>query len=137
MRVNVYAEEMTDRVELVEKQGFLGLRFYTELPISDGKVLHQGPFIHREGDDDSAAVTFWGKRSMIPLLKRSLSLLEAHYDAKLVQGREANYEKLAIPKRERHNFEDGTICTKCRVYKSSVQDGFATEHCAGDSIAAG
>lgn len=38
MRVNVYAEEMTDRVEIVSKQigqeTFTGLRFYLELPVS-------------------------------------------------------------------------------------------------------
>jgi hypothetical protein len=65
MRVNIYAEEMTDRVEIVEKiidgVTFTGLRFYLELPATvDGKQ-YQGPFTHRPGDDDSAAVTFWGK----------------------------------------------------------------------------
>lgn len=34
MRVNVYAEEMTDRVEIVEKGEFTGLRFYLELPVT-------------------------------------------------------------------------------------------------------
>ncbi|MEJ0006633.1 MAG: hypothetical protein WDM77_09810 [Steroidobacteraceae bacterium] len=38
MRVNVYAEEMTDRIEIIEKQiggvTFTGLRFYLELPAS-------------------------------------------------------------------------------------------------------
>lgn len=36
MRVNIYAEEMTDRVEIISKevdgQEFTGLRFYLELP---------------------------------------------------------------------------------------------------------
>ena len=38
MRVNVYAEEITDRIELVTKttdEGtFTGVRFYLELPVS-------------------------------------------------------------------------------------------------------
>lgn len=36
MRVNIYAEEMTDRVEIIEKETgdgtFTGLRFYLEGP---------------------------------------------------------------------------------------------------------
>jgi hypothetical protein len=45
MRVNIYAEEMTDRVELVTKQtaegSFTGIRFYLELPVtmSDGEQV--------------------------------------------------------------------------------------------------
>lgn len=71
MRVNVYAEEMTDRVEIISKEidghRFTGLRFYLELPCTipdgtqdSGQRNVSGPFIHRPGDDDSAAVTFWG-----------------------------------------------------------------------------
>lgn len=68
MRVNIYSEELTDRVEIVTKivdgKEFFGLRFYLELPATlndiDGKPQQIcGPFIHRAGDDDSAAVTFW------------------------------------------------------------------------------
>lgn len=84
MRVNVYAEEMTDRVELIAKtidgREYVGLRFYLELPATtkDGQQ-HQGPFIHRPGDDDSSAVTFWGKRDMRVLLKKALAMLDQHY----------------------------------------------------------
>ena len=58
MRVNVYAEEITDRVEIVEKeidgQKFTGLRFYLELPVTLAEGQHtRGPFIHHPGDDDS------------------------------------------------------------------------------------
>ena len=85
MRVNVYAEEMTDRVELVEKEGYIGLRFYLYLPVTtpDGQV--RGPFRHKpetylsELDDDSSAVTFWGKRDLRDNLRRALALLERHY----------------------------------------------------------
>lgn len=68
MRVNIYAEELTARVEVIEKptegKCYYGLRLYLELPISvpspnGTAVSHRGPFIHKMGDDDSAAVTFW------------------------------------------------------------------------------
>jgi hypothetical protein len=68
MRVNIYAEEMTERVEIISKeiegQTFTGLRLYLELPatiytgLNGTPVQVQAPFIHRPGDDDSAAVTF-------------------------------------------------------------------------------
>jgi len=105
MRVNVYAEEITDRVEIVEKEvegnKFTGLRFYLELPtslpkgvylggtevghalyepVSDNSPINvKGPFYHRHGDDDSAAVTFWGKRDLRTVLAKALSLLDEHY----------------------------------------------------------
>ncbi len=100
MRVNVYAEEMTDRIEIISKeiegQTFTGLRFYLELPVSEaahgarvGNVKEEnftkdvrqvkGPFIHRFGDDDSAAVTFWGKKDLRKVLTQALLALDAHY----------------------------------------------------------
>lgn len=88
MRVNVYAEEMTDRVEIISKtidgQTFTGLRFYLELPCTipapDRNTINvRGPFIHRPGDDDSAAVTFWGKRDLRDMLRKALAMLDAHY----------------------------------------------------------
>lgn len=57
MRINVYAEELTQRTELVTKQPdnhpgttFYGVRFYLASP----DVLHVTP-----DDDDSSAVTLW------------------------------------------------------------------------------
>lgn len=83
MRVNVYAEEMTDRVEIIEKviegQTFTGLRIYLELPATVNGEQYQGPFIHRPGDDDSSAVTFWGKRDLREVLRKALAQLDAHY----------------------------------------------------------
>ena len=85
MRVNVYAEEMTDKVEIVEKVAdgnrFTGLRFYLELPVTLGSAQAQGPFIHRPGDDDSSAVTFWGKQDLRKMLRTALRKLDAYYDA--------------------------------------------------------
>lgn len=85
MRVNIYAEEMTDRVEIVSKtidgQEFTGVRFYLELPatITDAAGAFpqnvRGPFIHRPGDDDSAAVTFWGKKDSAFAFVKAIQLL--------------------------------------------------------------
>lgn len=101
MRVNVYAEEMTDLVEIISKEidghKFTGLRFYLQLPVSlvdygegrtryaekndqHGVVQYQGPFYHRPGDDDSSAVTFWGKRDLRKVLRKALAMLDEHYD---------------------------------------------------------
>lgn len=86
MRVNVYAEEMTERVEIISKeidgQKFTGLRFYLELPVFDGR---EGP---RPGDDDSSAVTFWGKQDLRVVLRRALDLLNSHYDGGALVGKE-------------------------------------------------
>lgn len=92
MRVNVYAQEISERVEIVEKRGengekFYGVRIYTELPVTTplpGKGgVHQvkGPFIHHDGDDDSAAVTFWSlsrtKRVLEKAVKQINEFLES------------------------------------------------------------
>ena len=89
MRVNIYAEEMTDRLEIIGKeidgQTFTGLRFYLELPVTVGydeagqPINKQGAFIHRPGDDDSSAITFWGKRDLRETLKIALAMLDEHY----------------------------------------------------------
>ncbi len=54
MRLNIYSEELTERVEKVTKEAnghtFYGLRFYLKSP----PELH-----HTAEDDDTSAVTFW------------------------------------------------------------------------------
>lgn len=86
MRVNVYAEEMTNRIEVIEKTTdnglFTGLRFYLELPVSVTGGQVKGPFMHHPGDDDSAAVTFWGKQDLRKALIAALDALDDHYEAK-------------------------------------------------------
>jgi hypothetical protein len=89
MRVNVYAEELTDRVEIIEKKNadgvFTGVRFYLELPVTMGDPPSRqvrGPFMHRPGDDDSSAVTFWSRRDLRGLLARAIELIDAHHAAK-------------------------------------------------------
>ena len=97
MRVNVYAEEMTDRLELVKKtingRTYTGLRFYLELPVTlpydDGRHFHppmRGPFMHLGEDDDSAAVTFWGKQDLRKVLRAALELLDRHYAERDAHG---------------------------------------------------
>ena len=85
MRVNVYAEEMTQRVE---KEGFTGIRFYLYLPVTDGQNQIAGPFMHKPDDDDSAAVTFWGKRELRGMLKQALALIDDHATAEEQQQAE-------------------------------------------------
>lgn len=88
MRVNVYAEEQTDLVDVIEKDGFTGVRFWLHLPVTvnDGNGTPdrqiQGPFMHHPEDDDSSAVTFWGKKDMRTALRKALNLLDKHYDGK-------------------------------------------------------
>lgn len=92
MRVNIYAEEMTERVELVIKEveghQFTAVRFYLYLPVTDTRTGQQvqGPFMHRAGDDDSSAVTFWGKKDLRPLLRKALDLLDNHYERGVKHG---------------------------------------------------
>jgi hypothetical protein len=100
MRVNVYAEEMTDRVEVISKTTedgeFTGLRIYLELPVTVPRIIDgcdagetenvRGPFVHRPGDDDSAAVTFWGKRDLRDVLLKAVAALDAHHAAKRVRA---------------------------------------------------
>ena len=61
MRINVYAEELTDEIELVTKtvtddefgtRTFYGIRMYLLSP----KELH-----HSVEDDDRSAITYWVK----------------------------------------------------------------------------
>lgn len=86
MRVNVYAEEMTDRIQIINKEiegsTFTGLRLYLELPATVNGHQYQGPFMHSPGDDDSSAVTFWGKRDLRLVLRKMLGQLDAHYAAR-------------------------------------------------------
>ena len=83
MRVNIYAEEITERVEIIAKEinghTFTGLRFYMELPATVDGQQYQGPYMHGLGDDDSAGITFWGKRDFRKVLRKALALLDDHY----------------------------------------------------------
>jgi hypothetical protein len=107
VRVNIYAEEMTDKVEIIAKEidghTFTGLRFYLELPVTvggrdgahrsvEGPQVYPpingepaqvtGPFIHRPGDDDSSAITFWGKQDLREVLHKAIAMLDEHYNSR-------------------------------------------------------
>jgi hypothetical protein len=105
MRVNIYAEELTDLVEVIQKTTdggtFTGLRIYLQLPVTTTAVVQdmeaaaegiltvkevmkqtRGPFLHAPGDDDSSAVTFWGKRDLRTVLHVMMEKLNQHYGEK-------------------------------------------------------
>lgn len=102
MRVNIYAEEMTDRVEIVEKETldgkFTGVRFFLYMPVSIGEGgIVKGPFIHRRFDDDSSAITFWGKKDLRVMLVRALELLDNPH----VYDVASNFQNLTAAEPER------------------------------------
>jgi len=88
LRVNVYGEEITDRIELVEKRvvepiskrntqtyTFYGIRFWLKFP-------NQPWWIHRkvdgQPDDDSSAITIWSddKTKLRVMLEQAIGVLD-------------------------------------------------------------
>lgn len=82
MRVNIYGEELTEKVEVVKKtvdqRLFVAIRFY----------LKSHPDLHHSVDDnDESAVTFWvpwtretGNQfdKLVNILSEAVDLLEEH-----------------------------------------------------------
>ena len=59
MRINVYSQELTDEVNVIEKESNTGL-IYTAVQL----MLHSSPLLHHPPkDDDRSAVTFWLPKS--------------------------------------------------------------------------
>lgn len=59
MRINVYSQELTDEVQVVEKTSNTGL-VYSAVML----MLHSSDVLHRPPqDDDRSAVTFWLPKS--------------------------------------------------------------------------
>ena len=59
MRINVYSQELTNEVNVVEKESNTGL-IYSAVQI----MLHSSPMLHHPPeDDDRSAVTFWLPKS--------------------------------------------------------------------------
>lgn len=59
MRINVYSQELTDEVNVVEKVSNTGLT-YSAVQL----MLHSSPKLHHPpADDDRSAVTFWLPKS--------------------------------------------------------------------------
>jgi hypothetical protein len=84
MRVNVYAEEMTLKTEIISKKigrrTFTGVRFFLKSP----KSLHHG-----KKDNDSSAVTFWGKQDLRKVVMKALRALDKHYEERYQQKKSA------------------------------------------------
>lgn len=59
MRINVYSQELTSEVVLVEKTSNTGVTYHAAQ-----LVLHSSPMLHHPPqDDDRSAVTFWLPKS--------------------------------------------------------------------------
>lgn len=59
MRLNVYSQELTDEVVLLEKPSNTGVTYHAAQ-----LVLHSSPMLHHPPqDDDRSAVTFWLPKS--------------------------------------------------------------------------
>ena len=74
MKINVYNEELTERVGFVTKIAGTGVKFYgISFFLASPQELHSSP-----SDDDSSAVTFWGDTSekLHGLLSRALKEIE-------------------------------------------------------------
>lgn len=59
MRINVYSQELTDEVALIEKGSNTGVVYHAAQ-----LILHSSPMLHHPPeDDDRSAVTFWLPKS--------------------------------------------------------------------------
>ena len=59
MRINVYSQELTDEVVLIEKESNTGVVYHAAQ-----LILHSSPMLHHPPlDDDRSAVTFWLPKS--------------------------------------------------------------------------
>lgn len=59
MRVNIYSQELTDEVKLVEKVSNTGVVYHAvQFILHSSEKLHHPP-----ADDDRSAVTFWLPKS--------------------------------------------------------------------------
>lgn len=59
MRINIYSQELTDEVNLIEKESNTSI-VYSAVQF----MLHSSPLLHHPpADDDRSAVTFWLPKS--------------------------------------------------------------------------
>lgn len=79
--MNVYSDELTSRLEIVERKTeageFIGLRIYIETPVTlknehGMKQIVRGPFEKIDGDDDTSAVTLWVRSDAPDMLLKLL-----------------------------------------------------------------
>jgi hypothetical protein len=60
MRINIYSQELTYEVKVIEKESNTGL-VYSAVQL----MLHSSPMLHHPpADDDRSAVTFWLPKSL-------------------------------------------------------------------------
>lgn len=70
MRINVYSQELTNEVNVIEKVSNTGLT-YTAVQL----MLHSSPMLHHPpADDDRSAVTIWLPKSRSRRLELSMTL---------------------------------------------------------------
>ena len=59
MRINVYSQELTNEVHLIDKASNTGIVYHAVQ-----MMLHSSPMLHHPpADDDRSAVTFWLPKS--------------------------------------------------------------------------
>lgn len=59
MRINIYSQEITDEVQMIEQESNTGIR-YSAVRI----ILHSSSKLHHPPkDDDRSAITFWLPKS--------------------------------------------------------------------------
>lgn len=59
MRINIYSQELTDEVSLLQKESNTSV-IYSAVQF----ILHSSPMLHHPpADDDRSAVTFWLSKS--------------------------------------------------------------------------
>lgn len=83
MRINVYSQELTEEVKVIEKESNTGL-VYSAVQL----MLHSSPMLHHPpADDDRSAVTFW-----LPKSKYRRELLARAFEEMAQRVREARPE---------------------------------------------
>lgn len=83
MRINVYSQELTDEVNVLEKTSNTGL-VYSAVQM----MLHSSPMLHHPPeDDDRSAVTFW-----LPKSKARRELLAQTFEKMADEVRNARSE---------------------------------------------
>lgn len=72
MRINVYSQELTNEVNVIEKCSNTGLT-YSAVQL----MLHSSPMLHHPPqDDDRSAVTFWLPKSRERRIELALAFRE-------------------------------------------------------------
>lgn len=83
MRINVYSQELTNEVNVIEKESNTGL-VYTSVQL----MLHSSPKLHHPPqDDDRSAVTFW-----LPKSKERREELARAFEQMAIEVRSARHE---------------------------------------------